>query len=203
MTRALLIRHGETEWNRVERFRGRVDIELNETGHLQAQAVAKRLRSFEADAIYSSPLKRALQTAQPIAQACGREPEPLEGIVDIDYGTCAGLSPEEFSTRYPDLCLTWHYAPHRVLFPAGESLDDVQRRAWGAFNEVCSRHLRGTVVLVSHVVVNRVLVCAAVGLNNSSFWKIGQDNGAINIIEAEQGEYRLLLLNDSCHLRSL
>ena len=203
MTRVLLVRHGETEWNRVERFRGRTDIELNETGHRQARAVAQRLSSWQMEAIYSSPLKRALQTAQPIAQACGLEVQPLDGIIDIEYGDCAGLSPQEFSTRHPDLFETWRDAPQEVRFPRGESLDDVRRRAWRGMDEVCSTHAHGTVILVSHVVVNRVLICAALGVGNYSFWKIGQDNAAISIIEAEQAGYRLLLLNDTCHLESL
>jgi broad specificity phosphatase PhoE len=203
MTRVVLARHGETEWNRVERFRGRTDIELNETGHRQAQAVAQRLSSWQTEAIYSSPLKRALQTAQPIAQACGLEVQGLEGIIDIDYGDCAGLSPEEFSTRHPDLFEKWRDAPQRVRFPGGEGLEDVRRRAWRAVEEICSTHEDGTLILVSHVVVNRVLICAALGVGNSSFWKIGQDNAAVNVIEAEQGGYRLLLLNDTCHLESL
>ncbi|NIN65043.1 MAG: hypothetical protein GTO63_10150 [Anaerolineae bacterium] len=203
MTRVLLVRHGETEWNRVERFRGRTDIELNATGRSQAQAIAQRLSSWQMEAIYSSPLKRALQTAQPIAQACGREVQALDPIIDIDYGDCAGLSPEEFSTRHPDLFEKWRDAPQGARFPRGESLDDLRRRAWPAVEEVCSAHEGGTVILVSHVVVNRVLICAALGVGHSSFWKIGQDNAAINVIEAEQTGYRLLLLNDTCHLESL
>lgn len=78
MTRLILVRHGETEWNRVERFRGRMDIELNERGRRQAQAVASRLSTWRIEAIYSSPLKRALQTAQPLAKACRRETKHLE-----------------------------------------------------------------------------------------------------------------------------
>jgi len=203
MTRVVLVRHGETEWNRVERFRGRTDIELNETGRQQARAVAQRLSSWQMEAIYSSPLKRALQTARPIAQACGLKVQALDPIIDIDYGDCAGLSPEEFSTTHPDLFEKWRDAPQGMRFPRGESLDDVRRRAWPAVEEVCATHEDGTVILLSHVVVNRVLICAALGVGNSSFWKIGQDNAAINIIEAGQGGYRLLLLNDTCHLESL
>jgi broad specificity phosphatase PhoE len=203
MTRVVLVRHGETEWNRVERFRGRTDIELNETGHRQARAVAQRLSGCPMEAIYSSPLTRALQTAQPIAQACGLEVQALEGIVDIDYGDCTGLSPEEFSTTHPDLFEKWRGASEGMRFPRGEGLEDVRLRAWQAVEEVCSIHEDGTVILVSHVVVNRVLICAALDVGNSAFWNIGQDNAAINIIEAEQGGYRLLLLNDTCHLESL
>lgn len=204
MTRVILVRHGETEWNRVERFRGRTDVELNETGHDQAQAVAARLRGWTIDAVYSSPLKRALHTAQPIAEACKHEVRPLPGIVDVDYGQWAGHSPQEVADKYPDLYQTWLQAPYLVEFPGGESLAQVRDRAWDAMEGVCVRHPDHTaVVLVSHVVVNRVLVCAALGLGNPCFWKIAQDNAAISVLECQQGEYRLLLLNDTCHLAGL
>lgn len=203
MTRVILVRHGQTEWNRVHRFRGRVDIELNKTGHRQAQAVAERLSRYEIAALYSSPLQRALQTAQPIAETCGLEAQPLEGIIDIDYGAWAGLSPEEAATQYPHLFETWRSAPERAELPQGESLDDVRRRAWDAFNKVCLLHVGECLVLVSHVAVNRVLICAVLGSDNSPYRKIGQDNGAINIIETELEEHRLVLLNDTCHLEAL
>ncbi len=203
MTRLILVRHGETEWNRVERLRGRIDIELNETGHRQAQAVASRVGAWKPDAIYSSPLKRALQTARPLAKACGREIKPLEAVTDIDYGAWAGHSPEEVAAQHCDLYRTWLETPHLVQFPEGESLEQVRSRAWIAVEEVCTSHAEETVVLVSHVVVNRVLICAVLGLDNSSLWRIAQENGAISIVDAKEDQYRLVLLNDICHLEAL
>lgn len=203
MTRVILVRHGQTEWNRVERFRGRSDIELNETGRRQAQALARRLRGWDIDAIFSSPLKRALQTAQPIARACGLEIGALGGIADVDYGQWVGRSPDEVAAEYPSLFQTWAEAPHLVEFPGGESLAQVRARAWAAMEEVCTRHEEQQIVLVSHVVVNRVLICAALNVDNSCFWKVAQDNAAINILERDQAGHRLLLLNDTCHLEFL
>jgi len=173
---------------------------LNETGHRQAQAVAQRLCKGETDALYASPLRRALQTAQPIAEACGLKVQPLGGLIDIDYGNWAGQSPEEVAAKYGDLYQAWIDTPHLVQFPKGESLDQVRSRAWEALEQICLRRGSQTVVVVSHVVVNRVLICAVLGLSDSSFWQIAQDNGAINVVQAQQGKYRLLLLNDTCHL---
>ncbi len=202
-TRIVVIRHGETEWNRVERFRGRIDVQLNEKGRRQALAVARRLSSWPIAAIYSSPLERALQTAQPLAELCQISVSPLEGIVDIDYGAWAGLSPEEAASQYPALYRTWADNPHLVRFPDGESLEQVRDRVLAALNEVNVTHPEQTVALVSHVVVNRVLVLGAMGLGNASFWRIGQDNAALTILEALDGQYRLQLLNDTCHLESM
>ncbi len=203
MTRIILVRHAQTEWNRIERFRGRIDIELNETGRRQAEAVSRRLCKGKVAGLYSSPLKRALETARPIAESCGLQVQPLEGLSDIDYGVWAGHSPEEVASRYGELYRAWLATPHLVQFPGGESLNQVGTRAWAALKQVCLRYRSQTVVLVSHVVVNRVLICTALGLAPSSFWQIGQDNAAINILEAQEEKYRLLLLNDTCHLESL
>jgi broad specificity phosphatase PhoE len=202
-TRLILVRHGETEWNRVERFRGRIDIELNETGRRQARAVAQRLSGWQIGAIYSSPLKRALQTAQPIAEAFSLAVAILEGMTDVDYGMWAGLSAEEARAQYPEVYETWVHTPLLTRFPQGESLQQVQDRAWSALEKISSAHEGETVLLVSHVVVNRVLICAALGLVGDAFWRIGQDNAAINVLHGANGRYRVLLLNDTCHLESL
>jgi broad specificity phosphatase PhoE len=202
-TRVVVVRHGQTEWNRVERFRGRIDIELNDTGQLQAEAVAESLSASHIAAIYSSPLKRAFQTAQPTARACHLDVGILEAITDVDYGALAGLSPEEAAASYGELYSSWLNSPHLVQFPGGESLKQVRARVWIALQEVCAVHRKQTILLVSHVVVNRVLICAALGLGNESFWKIGQDNGSISILEASNGRYNLLKLNDTCHLKAL
>jgi broad specificity phosphatase PhoE len=202
-THVVVVRHGQTEWNRVERFRGRIDIELNDTGQLQAQAVAETLSASHIAAVYSSPLKRAIQTAQPTARACNREIVILDALTDVDYGALTGLSPEEATASYGELYSPWLHSPHLVQFPAGESLKQVRARAWIALHDLCAVHRGQTILLVSHVVVNRVLICATLGLGNESFWKIGQDNGSISILEATNGQFNLLLLNDTCHLKAL
>ena len=202
-TQVVLVRHGETEWNRVERFRGRIDIDLNERGQRQARAAARRLSGWQIKAVYSSPLKRALLTAQPIAEAYGLDVTVLEGINDVDYGAWAGLSPEEAADRHATLFETWVHDPLRMEFPQGESIKQVRDRAWAAFEAVCAAHAGESIILVSHVVVNRVLICAALGLVKDSFWSIGQDNAAFSVLESGGGKYRLQLLNDTCHLHSL
>jgi broad specificity phosphatase PhoE len=138
-----------------------------------------------------------------VGEACGRSVSPLEGIADIDYGSWAGLSPEEAASQYPALYETWAENPQLVRFPEGESLEQVRHRALAALNERCAAHQGKTIVFVSHVVVNRVLVCGALRVGNDCFWRIGQDNAAISILEGLDGRYRLRLLNDTCHLEGL
>jgi len=201
MTRFLLIRHGQTEWNRVERFRGRADIGLNETGIEQAHKLARRLAEEPISALYSSPLRRALQTAQPIARALGLSVQPLEGLLDIDYGAWQGLTPQEAAQRFPALYRLWLEEPHRVRFPQGESLSQVRRRCLAAVEELALKHQGQTVALVSHKIVNKVLLCAILGLGEAHIWRIEQDNGCINSFEKGESGFRILFLNDTSHLR--
>jgi broad specificity phosphatase PhoE len=199
-TRLILVRHGQTEWNRVGRTRGRIDIALNETGLAQAEAVAERLAALPLAAIYSSPLKRAVETAAPTARKTGLTVQPLEGLLDINYGRWEGRSPAEVAEAYPDLFHQWHHSPHLVTFPDGESLDEVRSRALAAVKEIALSHEGRTVLIVAHQVVNKVLVCAMLGLDNSRFWHVQQDNGCINVFDYQDGDFKAILVNDTCHL---
>jgi len=205
MTRIILVRHGQTEWNvgagAGERFRGRVDLSLDDTGLAQAQAVAERLADHPIVAVYSSPLKRAVETARPTAQQLGLPVQPLPGIIDVNYGDWQGLSHPEVATSYPDLYPRWLETPQRVRFPHGESLRQVRLRGMAALKEVAARHEGQVILLVAHQVVNKVLVCAMLGLNNSHFWHIRQDNACLNVFEHHDGIFTAVLINDTCHLQ--
>jgi broad specificity phosphatase PhoE len=206
VTRIILVRHGQTAWNigagAGERFRGRVDLPLDDVGLAQAHALAKRLADRPIVAIYSSPLKRAVETALPTAQQLGLTVQPLPGIIDINYGDWQGLSPAEVSRAYPDLYRRWLEKPHRVRFPNGESLRQVRLRGMAALKQASARHEGQVILLVAHQVVNRVLVCAVLGLGDSHFWRIRQDNACINVFEHQGGVFTAVLINDTCHLTS-
>nr|HID13366.1 histidine phosphatase family protein [Anaerolineae bacterium] len=205
MTRIVLVRHGQTAWNREVRFRGRTDLELDEIGLRQAEATGRYLAArWPVAAVYSSPLRRAMQTAEAIARAQGLSAYPLEGLLDIDFGEWQGLSPDEVAQRYPALYRAWLEVPHTVRFPGGEGLDDVRSRVVAGLDEVVARHPRQAVALVSHTVVNRVLLCAVLGLGNEHFWRLRQKTCAVNVFDAEEdGIFTIALLNDTCHLQGI
>lgn len=200
MARILLVRHGQTEWNREERFRGQVDVPLNEVGRAQARAVARRLADAPLAAVYSSPLSRALETAWPTAQAHGLAVQPEPGLLDIHYGEWGGLSEDEARARDPELLDRWLHDPGRAVFPGGEGLADVQGRALAAIERMVREHLGQTVMAVGHVVVNRALILGVLGAPLAHLWDIGQDNGAINVLEWRHGRLVVAVLNDTCHL---
>ncbi|MBI2860497.1 MAG: histidine phosphatase family protein [Chloroflexi bacterium] len=202
MTQLVLIRHGETEWNATGVFRGQIDVSLNETGLKQAELLGEALGRENIEAIYSSPLKRALVTAQAIARHSHREVMVAPVLTDLSFGDWQGLSSREVEDRYPDLWQKWHESPEQVRMPGGESLQDVLARVTLIVKDVLVRH-RGTVVLVTHRVVNKVLICALLGVGNGHFWRIRMDTAAITRFILEDGRFILSSHNDISHLKPL
>jgi broad specificity phosphatase PhoE len=203
MTLVYLVRHGQTAWNAELIFRGRRNIELNEGGHREASAIAGALRDKNFDAVYVSPLTRAVETARPIAALLHREIEPVQGLTDIDYGEWEGVPYLEIKAKYPDLLETWEQEPELVRFPHGETLDEVRERSYGVLQDLAEKHTNESILIVSHRVVNKILLCAVLGLSNAHFWNIKQDTGCINVIEYSRQQFVLCLLNDTCHLRGI
>lgn len=201
-TRVILVRHGQTAWNRVERFRGRADVPLDETGLAQARATAERVaRQWTPTAVYTSPLGRARKTAEVIAAPLGLPVQPDDGLLDIDYGEWQGLTTEEVRLRWPEALTAWLAAPHTARVPAGETLKAVRSRAVRSLGRITSDHEGQTVCVVAHHVVNRLILLEVLGLGNERFWHIRQDTCAINVFEAQTGDFTLVSLNDTCHLR--
>lgn len=203
MTNLIIVRHGRTAWNEGEgeRLRGRADLDLDEIGLKQAAAAATRVAKWGATAVYSSPLRRAMMTAEILAKPRGLQVQPLQGLIDIDYGKWQGLSLKEAEADDPELYRLWLKSPDLVTFPGGEGLEQVRERVAGALETVVSRHPDQAIVLVSHKVVCKVLLCSLLGLDNSHFWQIEQGVCAINRVEIEKGSPVTLLINDTCHLK--
>lgn len=200
-TQIILVRHGQTEWNRVERFRGRVDVPLNEAGLAQAEAAGRRIAAeWRPAAVYSSPLSRATQTAEAIARPLNLPVEMAPGLVDIDYGQWQGRTPDEAREQWPQIVDRWYNRPPSVRIPGGETLAEVQARAMAAVRELSARHPGQTIVLVSHTVVNRAILLGVMGAGLDRFWELRQDNGAINVLEVEGERCTLVAMNDTCHL---
>jgi len=203
VTRFILVRHGQTAWNREERFRGQSDVPLNETGLAQASETARRIAiQWRPSAVYTSPLLRARQTAQAIAEPLGLAVHPHAGLNDINFGLLQGLTVPEARERWPDVVDAWFRTPHLAQLPGGERLAEVSERAMAAVHELAALHTGDTIVLVGHLVLNRVLLLGVLGLGGDWFWRLGQDTCAINVFEYEDGDFTLLTLNDTCHLRA-
>jgi len=202
MAKLILARHGETMWNVEKVFRGRADVSLDELGIRQAELLGKYLGNWRLEAVYSSPVKRALDTASIIARYQNVAVRIAEGLTDFDFGEWQSLPEQEVMRLYPDLLNEWHDHPHKVRMPGGESLEDAKKRAVEVVNDVLSKH-QGSVALVSHRVVIKVLICYLLGLDNSHFPNINQDVGGITIFDYADGRFVLTKHNDTSHLQEL
>ena len=200
MAEIILARHGETEWNVAEVFRGRIDIDLSETGVKQAKLLAEYLGTSKIEAVYSSILKRARNTAEIIARPHEIKVNADPDLIDFDFGRWQGLSHEEIKEKYKDLYTKWITHPEQVSIPGGESLEDVSRRVIRFKNKIIAGH-HGTILIVGHRVVNKVMLCTMLGLDNSHFWKIRQDTCGISILTYQDEQFILTRHNDTSFLK--
>jgi broad specificity phosphatase PhoE len=198
----ILARHGETAWNRDEIFRGRADVPLNGLGQKQAELLSGYLSGSPVEAVYSSPLKRALETAAAIAGRHGLEVRVAPGLNDMHFGDWQGMPVADVREKYSREFGDWSEHPEKVRIPGGESLEDVGKRALGVVEEVVNGY-GGTVVLVSHRVVNKVLICALLGLDNSHFWNLRQDTCGITVFSHDRGRFVLTGHNNTSYLEPL
>jgi broad specificity phosphatase PhoE len=203
MTQIILVRHGQTPWNKDKIFRGSRDIPLNEQGREEARLAGEWLQGETIHAAYCSPLSRARDTGEAIARHHGLPVLDLPGLTDLCYGGWEGLPLTEVKVKYADLYRQWESASHTVRFPNGETLDEVKERGMAAVLEVVQRHPEQTVLLAAHRAVNKVLIAAFIGLDNSHFWRIGQDTTAVNRFHRVGDTWHIMALNDACHLRGM
>jgi len=184
----------------VERAEGRAEVDLDEVGVRQARATAARLNRWEISAVYSSPLKRAFSTASIMAARRGLTAQLEAGLIDIDYGKWQGMTHQEARVDDPKSYDLWLKRPHQLTFPGGECLADVRKRAVSAVETLTPKHDRQTMVLVSHKVVIKVLLCHFLDLADTHFWRFQQSFCAVNVVEADGGSATVHLINDACHL---
>ena len=203
--RILLIRHGETDWNRLHRFQGRVDVPLNDKGRAQAEALASRLKDESLVAFYSSPLARALETAKIIKTHHPTTPLFHEaGLAEMDLGEFDGMEAKQWAAQYPDFRKLWHESPAALKMPGGESLEDVQSRAIDAIECVTQKYPpESTLLFTSHNFVIRAILCHVLGKHLDQFRNLQQDTAAINILYNQGTKWWAEEVNDISHLRKI
>lgn len=203
MSKFILVRHGQTAWNKEQRFRGRKDVPLSEAGLKEAQAVAGALENASIDLVYASPLSRAMQTLTPLAQNLGKEIEPFEEVIDISFGKWEGMTRDDAKKKYPELYTAWEEAPETVTFPQGESLAEVQARAMRGISRLAVEHPDAAIAVCSHRVVCKLIMLGLLGVKPDRFWAIRQDTACINRFEYTPPNALVITLNETHHLEKL
>jgi len=199
-TATLLLRHGETPMSVQKRYAGRSDVPLTDTGVLQAAAAAKRLASAGIGVIVTSPLLRATQTAQEVAEVTGAPVVTDEGFRETDFGAWDGLTFAEVRQRWPAEVTTWLADP-AVAPPGGESLVEVGARVTEALHRVLTGHQQQTILIVSHVTPIKTLVAAALLAPPAALYRMHLDVAALSEIDwYADGPAVLRSFNDTGHL---
>jgi probable phosphoglycerate mutase len=198
--RLVLIRHGETEHNRGQLTLGRADVPLNARGLLQAAAIGAYF-TRRPDAVYTSPLVRARETAAAIARRTGVEPVVDEGVIEMDVGEMEHLTGPELRQTYPEFLRLWMSAECAdARMPGGETLREVRDRAWASVGRLRDAHPEGTVVAVTHNFVILMLLTRCLAMPIGEFRRLRVAVGSRSILDITDDRIAVLQFNDVSHL---
>jgi alpha-ribazole phosphatase len=205
MPKFVLIRHGESVWNSERRIQGSLDPELSPQGKRQAELLVSHLKTHlprSVAAIYSSPLRRAAQTAEEISRAFQLPVIQDHDLREMSLGEWEGKTIPEIQASTPGCYEQWVEAPLSHPAPGGEDLHAFQRRVVGALERMQQAHVGANLIVVSHGGVIRALLCFALGLDLRHLFRLKQNTGAVSQIKLDERTWQVLLVNDTCHLRS-
>lgn len=203
--RLLLVRHGETDWNRQGRFQGQIDIPLNDNGRAQAAAAGTYLRKLIFQRAYTSSMSRPRQTAEGILSHHPGVPlTSVRDLVEIGHGQWEGCLESEIEDGWADLLAAWKQAPETVQMPDGETIHDVWERSLRGWNTIAaSLHSDETALVVAHDAVNKTILCGLLGLSAADIWAVKQGNGGVTVIDYPNGADQppvVVCLNQTAHL---
>jgi alpha-ribazole phosphatase len=201
MTKLLLVRHGESEYNVARRFAGFVDIDLTEAGCRQVERLRERLAPDKIDAVYASDLKRARRTAEIIIEGRSLEITTCPELREIHYGDVEGLLFSEIKSRYPDLAEQLSKSELGLAFPGGETFTAFVDRVVTFRDRLAKHNASDTVLIVAHGGPLRALLCAMLGISQNSWWQLNVDNASLSIMETYPRGVVLHQLNETHYLR--
>jgi alpha-ribazole phosphatase len=191
-----LLRHGEVVLAETRRFIGHLDVPLSPTGERQSAAQAGRLASVKLAALYSSDLTRARRTGEIIGAPHGLSPAIVPALREMAMGRWEGLTAAEIQRAEPEKFAEWMANVGKFPFPEGESVPDLEARVWPAFESLAGAHPGEAIAIVAHGGTNRALLCRALGLPPGRLLSMGQDYGALTVLERIDATWRLIHLNE-------
>lgn len=200
MTKVMFIRHGETKWNILGKYQGQSDVALTEKGREQGKLLAKYFPSEQLDAIYSSDLSRAMETAGFIAEKFNLTVNAEKAFREMDFGDWEGLTYEEIVTKSPEGMKNFMIRPDILKVPNGENFQILQERATKRLNELIKEHGEGTIAIVAHGGVLRTMLASALEMPLKNLWRIRQYNTSVSSViygESPIVEY----INSTEHLK--
>jgi alpha-ribazole phosphatase/probable phosphoglycerate mutase len=203
MVQLMLIRHGVTDWNEQRKYIGSTDLGLSPKGKEQAKATSGRLQNESVDAIFSSKTKRALETAQIIAQNHPLEINALSSLNEVDFGKWEGMTFNEIEKKWPSFLPRW-LKNEEGLPPEGESMGLFRKRVESGVEKILARNIEGNIIVVAHAGTIKLFLRYLMGFELSLIWKMNTDSCSITTIDHyNDGRNVLTLLNDTCHLKHI
>jgi broad specificity phosphatase PhoE len=196
----ILVRHGQSTWNREHRIQGQLDPPLSVEGRRQAELLARRLAGRPLAGFYASDLKRAFETAEAIGALVDLIPEPMPGLREIYLGDWEGLRTDEIAERFPDAWARWGEEPDWDLVPGGEGAARFEARVVATLDEILERHSHGDVVVVTHGGVIQVALHRVIGRPSRGLFPFKIQNASISLIEVRGGRMVIGGSNDVGHL---
>ena len=194
----ILVRHGETPWNKEGRIQGTSDIELSDTGIEQARKLALSLKDSKIEAIHASPLKRAYRTAEIINSFHGRNIEVHPELMEMDQGDFEGLSFQELLACEKEFIRRWIADPASVKMPRGESLAELQDRVWPTVEKIIAGERNALVV--AHNFIIAAILCRIRDISLSEFRSTCVDTASRTVIRFRDGRANIEVMNDRSHL---
>jgi len=197
----IFTRHGETNWNLMRKTQGGTDTTLTEKGKGQARLLAGRLRGEKINIIYSSPLSRAMETAQIIASVTGAEVVSAPDLNEYGFGQWEGQIIDMLKREYPDVYRVWETEPASCEIPDAEHFPSYCLRILGFLEKVRKAHDNETVLIVTHQLTSKIIITSALGITNNLIHSFRVDNASYNVLNFRPGRVVLERLNDTAHLR--
>jgi broad specificity phosphatase PhoE len=201
MGNILLIRHGETDWNKDRRIMGREPVGLNENGRHQSKQLQEALSDLDVEAVYSSPVLRAMETAEFLCQGRALAPIPDDRLLEVNYGQWVGKTFME--VRAMPGYIPYMQRLETPVAPGGETLYQVRDRAMGFLNHVSELHLDGNILVVSHADWIKCVFMQLLGIPFEKIWGFRVDNTAVALLETEERGFRVLTFNHGADLNHL
>ena len=204
--RLILVRHGETEWNRQRRVQGLSNLALNETGRRQAESVARALKNERVGGMYTRPLRRAQETARAIGRFHKVEVEIRDGLKELDVGDVDGMTYEDMKIHHGEFFTRWMTDFTSVGLPGGGFVPELRDQCCTAVEDIVKKERRvesddRVAVVVTHFFPIMCIICNSMGLDLSYCRRLRLDLASISALDFNTDSTVLVSLNDTCHLR--
>ncbi len=200
MMRLILVRHGQTEWNAGGRYQGQSNVALSELGRKQAECLAEHFPVQSLDAIYSSDLDRARETAECVGRKFGVSVCLEPSFRELSFGDWEGLTYQEISAHWPEQANKLFTAPDELAIPHGETFQALQKRALDKIYALYDKHVDQTIAVFAHGAINKTILAGLMHIPLHYLWSLRQDNTAVNLLRLDDGYVMIEGINNVSHL---